>query len=81
VSPSNSTVAERLTRLETEMAQLLSNQKERKQETRDINDKLDSLLALRHKGLGAFWLATSLAGVGGVSLLFQLLGWLGWRVP
>lgn len=81
MSPSNSTVAERLTKLETEMSQLLSNQQERKIETREINDKLDDILALRDKGLGAFWLATSLAGVGGVSLLFQLLGWLGWRVP
>lgn len=81
MSPSNTTVAERLTKLETEMAQLLSNQQDRKLETKEINDKLDSLLALRHKGLGAFWLATSLAGVGGVSLLFQILGWLGWRVP
>lgn len=81
MSPSNTTVAERLTKLETEMAQLLSNQEERKRETHNINEKLDDLLALRNKGLGAFWLATSLAGVGGVSLLMQVIGWLGWRVP
>lgn len=41
-----------------------------------MDGKLDDLLALRHKGIGAFWLASALAGtgiIGGVSLLWDWL--------
>jgi hypothetical protein len=43
---------------------------------KDMNDKLDELLALRHKGIGAFWLASALTGtgiIGAVSLLWEWL--------
>lgn len=43
----------------------------------EMNEKLDDLLALRHKGVGAFWLASTILGTGIVSLIMQLMSW--WR--
>ena len=51
------TVPERLTKLETNYENIQT-------EVREANQKLDSLLALRNKGLGAFWLASFLTGTG-----------------
>lgn len=42
----------------------------------EINKKLDDLLELRNKGMGAFWLASSLIGTGIVGALFTFLSWL-----
>jgi len=42
-----------------------------------IEDKLDSLLTLKNKGAGAFWLASILFGTGVVGIavkLFHLFG-------
>jgi hypothetical protein len=64
------TLAERVAALETRMAHF-----ERGQNSMD--SKLDDLLALRNKGAGAFWLATALAGVGAVSIFFQITSWIG----
>lgn len=58
------TDAERLARLETEMKQVLANHVRYDSVFADINTKLDSLLTLRHKGAGAFWLASILMGTG-----------------
>lgn len=44
-----------------------------------INDKLDELLAMRNKGIGAFWLASTLLGTGIVGFIVQLVSW--WRHP
>jgi len=44
-----------------------------------ITEKLDELLALRNKGAGAFWLATSLAGVGAISIVLQILHFFGMK--
>jgi hypothetical protein len=63
------TQAERLSSLETQNA-LLSVQ------IQQMDAKLDSLLALRDKGLGAFWLASILLGTGFVGALATILGWL-----
>lgn len=41
-----------------------------------MNDKLDELLALRYKGVGAFWVASSLIGTGIVGALIQVVAWL-----
>lgn len=41
----------------------------------EINDKLDELLAMRNKGIGAFWLASTLIGTGMVGMIVQLLSW------
>ena len=41
-----------------------------------MDAKLDELLALRNRGVGAFWLASALTGtgiIGGLSLLWKWL--------
>ncbi len=64
------TLAERVAALEAKMGIL-----ERGQNSMD--SKLDDLLALRNKGAGAFWLATSLAGAGAISIFLQISHWIG----
>jgi hypothetical protein len=63
------TQAERITAVEVRLGNL---------ETKvdKIDGKLDDLLALRHKGVGAFWLASTILGtgiVGGAVTLFNYL--------
>lgn len=70
-------VLERITRLETEMSQVLASQKEFRDSWAKVDDKLDTLLSLKDKGAGAFWLASSLAGIGAISIFFQVLTWVG----
>lgn len=41
-----------------------------------MNTKLDDLLRLRYKGMGAFWLATALVGTGILGVVTQLFGWI-----
>jgi hypothetical protein len=62
------TQAERITALETQLAFVLANQEE-------TNRKLSELLALRNKGAGAFWLATTLFGTSIVSFTVIVLNW------
>lgn len=61
--------AERLAVLETEMRQT-------KKQLESMDSKLDDLLALRHKGVGAFWLASALTGTGIIGALSLLWDWL-----
>ncbi len=58
------TQAERIAALETQMGYI-------KAELEQSNRKLDDLLALRNKGLGAFWLMTMLFGTS----VFGLFSW------
>lgn len=73
------TEAERIARLETEMVQLkVAHQEaeaERKAHWDEVNKKLDELLALRNKGVGAFWVASSLLGTGILGLFWEVIGW------
>lgn len=55
---------ERLSVLETKVARLP-----------EIEKKLDELIALRHKGMGAFWLASSLIGTSIVGAIVQFIDW------
>lgn len=41
-----------------------------------VNKKLDDLLTLRSKGIGAFWLASVLFGTGLVGGLIAFFNWL-----
>lgn len=66
-------MAERVARLETEVKQILSNQTESREAVSNVNDKLDELLALKNKGMGAFWLASALAGTGIVSFFWWFI--------
>jgi hypothetical protein len=65
-------LAERVVRLETEVSQLTKLLEEHQTQTKEMNEKLDTLLTLRHKGVGAFWLASGLMGTG----IFGFFTWL-----
>lgn len=41
-----------------------------------MNAKLDELLHLRSKGVGAFWLASSLVGTGIIGTVLTFLAWI-----
>lgn len=69
-------VVQRLTKLESEVSQLLQNQEKREQQMATIDGKLDDLLDLRNKGIGAFWLATSLLGTGLVGTVLAFIDWI-----
>lgn len=60
--------SERIAVLETEL-------KIYKAEISEINAKLDSLLELKNKGAGAFWLASALFGIGFAALLNWIKLW------
>lgn len=64
------TALERLAVLESQVEELKHN-------TEQTNEKLDELLALKNKGAGALKLATLLASAGVLSILYQVLNWLG----
>lgn len=64
----NAAQGERIMALEVRVAEMQVQQKE-------INDKLDTLLAMRNKGLGAFWLASTLLGTGIVGFIVQIISW------
>ena len=70
---------ERLAGVEVEVRELKKSFEDHKINTThqfdELKDKLDELLTLRNKGIGAFWLASSLIGTGIVGLFFQLLHW------
>lgn len=40
-----------------------------------INVKLDELLTLRSKGIGAFWLASALLGTGIIGFIVLMIDW------
>lgn len=66
---SNITQAERIAALEVRVSEMQKQQQQ-------INDKLDELLALRNKGIGAFWLSSGLLGTGIVGFIVQLIEWI-----
>ena len=59
------TVEERLAVVETKLERL-----------EDIENKLDGLIALRHKGTGAFLLASALLGTGIIGTIVQIIEWM-----
>lgn len=42
----------------------------------EANEKLDQLLAFKHKGTGAFLLASSLFGTGIIGFFIEVLHWI-----
>ena len=48
----------------------------REKQLTEINEKLDELLALRQKGMGAFWLASSLLGTGIVGAILMFVNYI-----
>jgi hypothetical protein len=73
------TQGERITALEIQVANLVKVHEEDSLRRRELTNKLDDLLAMRNKGIGAFWLASTLLGTGIVGFIVQLISW--WRHP
>ena len=73
------TSPERITALEVKVLNLEKMMQSHIDDTTKRHDsitgKLDDLLGLRNKGVGAFWLASALAGTGIVSLFFSIIDW------
>jgi hypothetical protein len=73
------TQAERLARVEEQVKALTDNFNEHKEQTnnefKELNQKLDDILALRNKGVGVFWLISSLIGTGIVGGALQFFRW------
>lgn len=42
---------------------------------KEMNRKLDDILTLKHKGLGAFWLASALVGTGIIGAVGSFFDW------
>lgn len=57
---------ERITALEVQVRDI-------REDLSGINDKLDTLLALRNKGAGVFWLISALFGTGMIGFMTWLL--------
>ena len=72
----SATELERLARLEVLVEGLTRDQEQAARDRHETNKKLDELLALRHKGVGAFWLASSLVGTSIVGTVIMLIDWL-----
>jgi hypothetical protein len=73
------TQGERITALEIQVANLVKVHEEDSKRRQELTNKLDDLLAMRNKGIGAFWLASTLLGTGIVGFIVQLISW--WRHP
>lgn len=61
--------AERVTKLETEVFMLRTT-------VLDMDKKIDELIILKSKGLGAFWLASSLVGTGIIGFIGMCLDYI-----
>ena len=71
----HSTHLERLVALEMELGVIKENQQKFEGHYKEMNGKLDELLSLRNKGIGAFWLASLLTGTGIIGVLVSMIGW------
>lgn len=63
------TQVERIAALEVQVAYVRAEQAE-------ISKKLDDLLAMRDKGIGAFWLASALFGTSVLGVVAIFVSWL-----
>lgn len=69
------TQGERLSTLEAQVSHLVRELQETNIRFREINDKLAELLALKHKGTGFFWLATTLFGTSLLGVVTSIMSW------
>jgi len=60
---------ERIRALEVQMSHLMEMMAKQ-------NEKLDELLGLKNRGVGAFWLASALAGTGIIGVLVSVVEWI-----
>jgi hypothetical protein len=77
----SNTTLERIASLETQILYLKEIIKEdTEKSSRDIEEiknSLNDLLNLKNKGIGAFWLASTIVGSGVIALLMSVAHWLG----
>lgn len=75
-----STVPERIAILELKVHQLgeelAKHAEETRREAATLGTKLDGLLVLKNKGMGAFWLASIIFGSSIVGALAVAIGWI-----
>jgi hypothetical protein len=71
------TQAERLARVEEQVNALNKKVDSHDEKFREINGKLDELLELRNKGVGAFWLMSSLIGTGIIGFIAKVTNFFG----
>lgn len=69
------TQGERITALEVEVRSLKAIIEEQIDAHKRMDEKLDSLISLRDKGAGAFWLGATLFGGSLVGFLYAILHW------
>lgn len=67
---------ERITALEVEVKYLRETVSDLLEVTKAQNEKLDSLLELKAKGMGAIWLASAVLGSGILGAIYMLTSWL-----
>ncbi len=71
--------AERIRALEVQMnilaRSIIDHNADDKEFHKSVDAKLDILLDLRAKGVGAFWLASAILGTGIVGALATLMSW------
>ena len=60
---------ERIAALETLVTVMIAEQ-------REMRGKIEDLLAMRNKGIGAFWLASTLIGTSIVGAVLTIIDWL-----
>lgn len=70
-------ILSRLARLEEQVKADRIAKLEMKTMIEKMDSKLDDILVLKHKGQGVLWLGTILASVGGISLITQMVTWIG----
>lgn len=74
-----SSIEERTAIIETKVTRVESDiiSIDRKIESKlgELNEKLDSLLAMKNRSVGAFWLASMLFGTSVVGVITALLNW------
>ena len=71
--------AERIAVLESQVeyfnSQLILDRAERKQELSELSDKIDTLLSLKERGAGAFWLFGIIFGSGIIAAVTSIVTW------
>lgn len=70
---------ERIAALEVQVKNIQDSLEESTKDARErhnqMDSKLDSILTLKNKGAGAFWLASAIFGTGIVGFLGSLFDW------
>lgn len=67
---------ERITAIEVEVYHLRNTVTDLLEVTKAQNEKLDSLLELKQKGMGAIWFASAILGSGLLGGIYFITSWL-----